>query len=67
MQHPPTTQVVQPPPPRPGSPSPVIVSVRPKIITHNANIQKSESLLALLVGIAIGVAGALAAMKRDQH
>jgi hypothetical protein len=45
----------------------VVVNVTPQITTSNANTQQSESLLALIVGIAIGIAGALAAIERNKR
>ncbi len=45
----------------------VVVNVTPQITTTNANTQQSESILALLVGIALGIAGALAAMERAKR
>lgn len=56
-----------PPPTRPQSPHRVVVNVTPQITTSNANSQQNEGLLALILGIAIGIAGALAAMERTRH
>lgn len=55
------------PPARPASPNRVVVNVTPHVTTNNANTQQNESLLAFLVGIAIGIAGALAAMERAKR
>lgn len=45
----------------------MVVNVTPHVTTNNANTQQNESLLAFLVGIAIGIAGALAAMERAKR
>lgn len=45
----------------------VVVNVTPHITTSNANTQQTESILALIVGIAIGLASALAAMEKSRR
>lgn len=44
----------------------VVTNVRPNVTINNTQ-QQNESFLALLVGIALGIAGTLAAMERAKR
>lgn len=66
MQNFPSNRVVRPSVTTNHRPRRVVTTVKPNVTINNT--QQSESnLLALLVGIALGVAGALAAMERAKR